>query len=101
MELKIFGYRIGDFTYITDCNYISEEEFEKIKGSKVIVLNALRRKKHVSHFTLDEAVAILERLKPERAYLTHISHMLGLHDEVEKELPSFIHLAYDGLIIEL
>ncbi len=101
MELTIFGYRIGDFTYITDCNYISEPEFEKIKGSKVIILNALRRKKHVSHFSLDEAVEILKRLKPERAYLTHISHMMGLHDEVEKELPSFIHLAYDGLIVDL
>ncbi len=101
MELKIFGYRVGNFTYITDCNYISDEEFEKIKGSEVVVINALRRKKHVSHFTLDEAIAILEKLKPQKAYLTHISHMLGLHDEVEKELPSFIHLAYDGLTIEL
>lgn len=101
MDLKIFGYRIGDFTYITDCNYIGEEAFEQIKGSKVIVLNALRRKKHVSHFTLEQAVEVLQRLKPERAYLTHISHLLGLHDEVEKELPSFIHLAYDGLTIDL
>lgn len=101
MELSIFGYRIGDFTYITDCNFISEESFEKIKGSKVVVLNALRRKKHVSHFTLDEAVAVLQRIKPERAYLTHISHMMGLHEVVEKELPSFIRLAYDGLTIEL
>lgn len=101
MELDIFGYRIGDFTYITDCNFISEKEFEKIKGSKVIVLNALRRRKHVSHFTLDEAVAVIERLKPERAYLTHASHMLGLHVNVEKELPSYIHLAYDELVIDL
>lgn len=101
MELKIFGYRIGNFTYITDCNYISDEEFEKIKGSEVVVINALRKKKHVSHFTLDEAVAVLERLKPKKAYLTHISHMMGLHEETEKELPSYIQLAYDGLTIDI
>ncbi len=101
MQLEIFGYRIGDFTYITDANYISDKEKEKIKDSKVIVLNALRKKKHVSHFNLEEAVALLEELKPERGYLTHISHMMGLHQEVEKELPSFIKIAYDMLTIEI
>ena len=99
--LKIFGYRIGDFTYITDANFISDNEIEKIKGSKVVVLNALRKKKHVSHFTLDEAVNVLNLIKPECAYITHISHMMGLHEEVEKELPSFIKFAYDGLSIDL
>ena len=100
-KLPIVGFRIKDFTYITDANYISEKELEKIKGSKIIVINALRRKKHISHFTLDEAVNILEQLQPEQAYLTHISHQLGLYDEVNKELPSFIKLAYDGLKINI
>jgi len=99
--LKIFGYRIADFTYITDANFISDEEIEKIKGSKIVVLNALRKKKHVSHFCLEEAVAVLERIQPESAYITHISHMMGLHDEVQKELPGFIKFAYDGLSVEL
>ncbi len=101
LGLKIFGYRIGDFSYITDANFITDEEIEKIKGSKVVVLNALRKKKHVSHFTLDEAISVLNLIKPERAYLTHISHMMGFHKEVQKELPSFIKFAYDGLSIEL
>ncbi len=101
LGLKIFGYRIGDFTYITDANFISDEEIEKIKGSKVVVLNALRKRKHVSHFTLDEAVGILTLIKPERAYITHISHMMGLHEEVQNELPPFIKFAYDGLSIDL
>ncbi len=99
--LKIFGYRVADFTYITDANYISNIEIDKIKGSKVLVLNALRKKKHVSHFCLEEAVTILEQIKPDRAYITHISHMMGLHEEVQKELPEFIRFAYDGLSIEL
>ncbi len=100
-KLPIFGYRVGDFTYITDANYISEEEKEKIKGSKVVVLNALRMEPHISHFSLQEAIELLQELKPERAYLTHISHLLGQHREVEPELPDFIHLAYDGLQIEV
>ena len=99
--LKILGYRIGNFTYITDANFISEEELEKIKGSKVVVLNALRKKKHVSHFSLNEAIAVLERIQPECAYLTHVSHMMGFHEEVQKELPDFIKFAYDGLNIEI
>jgi phosphoribosyl 1,2-cyclic phosphate phosphodiesterase len=100
-RLPVFGYRIKDFTYITDANSISDKEMEKIKGSKVVVINALRKKQHISHFNLDEAVKILQTLKPEQAYLTHISHQMGLQAEVEKELPSFIKLAYDGLTLEL
>ncbi|HOT88470.1 MAG TPA: MBL fold metallo-hydrolase [Bacteroidales bacterium] len=96
-HLPVLGYRIKDFTYITDANYIKETEIQKIEGSKIIVLNALRKKKHLSHFNLDEAVALLIKLKPEQAYLTHISHLMGFHKEIEKELPSFIKLAYDGL----
>jgi phosphoribosyl 1,2-cyclic phosphate phosphodiesterase len=100
-KMPVFGYRIGDFTYITDANYISENEMQKIAGSKTIVLNALRRRQHISHFTLEQALDILKKLNPEVAYLTHISHQLGLHDDVEKELPPNIHLAYDGLTIEI
>ncbi|AMM52556.1 hypothetical protein TH61_17100 [Rufibacter sp. DG15C] len=100
-KLPVFGFRIGDFTYITDANYISDEEKEKIKGSKVVVLNALRKEPHISHFSLSEALTLLEELAPEQAYLTHISHLLGLHREVEQELPPNVRLAYDGLTFTL
>jgi len=100
-KLPVLGFRIEDFTYITDANYISEEGKKKIKGSKIIVLNALRRELHISHFTFSQAIELLKELKPEKSYLTHISHQLGLHEEVEKELPDFISLAYDGLKLEL
>ena len=100
-KLEVTGFRIGDFTYITDASYISEEELEKIRGSRVIVLNALRNSKHVSHFSVGEAVAILQELKPESAYLTHLSHFVGLHEEVNKKLPENIQLAYDGLEITI
>jgi phosphoribosyl 1,2-cyclic phosphate phosphodiesterase len=100
-KLPVFAFRVGDFTYITDANFISEEEKEKIKGSKVIVINALRREPHISHFTLQQAIELVQELKPEKAYLTHASHQLGLHADVQKELPSTIFLAYDGLKIEL
>lgn len=101
MHLPVSGYRIGDFTYITDANFIGDVEKEKIKGSKVIVLNALRKEKHPSHYTLDEAIALLKELAPEKAYLIHISHQLGKHAEIAKELPSFIQCAFDGLKIEV
>ncbi|MCX2739880.1 MBL fold metallo-hydrolase [Pontibacter anaerobius] len=100
-KLPVLGFRIGDFTYITDANHISEEEKEKIRGSKVVVVNALRQEKHISHFSLKEAVDLLEDLQPEKAYLTHISHLMGLHREVELQLPDFVRLAYDGLQIEV
>ena len=100
-RLPVKAYRIKDFTYITDANYISEEEKEKIKGSKIIVINALRREEHVSHFTFQQAIDLINELKPQKAYLIHISHQLGLHEEVSKELPPFIELAYDGLQIEI
>lgn len=98
-KLPVFGFRIGDFTYITDVNFISEEALEKIKGSKIVVLGALRKEKHLSHFSLEEAVEVLCKIMPEQAYITHISHQMGLHREVDLELPSFIKLAYDGLQI--
>jgi phosphoribosyl 1,2-cyclic phosphate phosphodiesterase len=100
-KLPVTGYRIGDFTYITDASHISEKELEKIRGSRVIVLNALRNSKHVSHFSVPEAVDILTRLEPEEAYLTHLSHFVGLHEEVNSRLPGFVRLAYDGLKLEV
>lgn len=100
-KLPVLGYRVGDFTYITDANFISDESKELIKGSKVLVLNALQRTPHISHFTLSEAVAMAEELGAETTYFTHISHKLGVHMEVEKELPSNIRLAFDGLKISV
>ena len=99
--LPITGYRIGDFTYITDAKTIPDHSFEKIKGSKVLVINALQKEPHISHFTLAEAIAFAEKVGAETTYLTHISHNLGLHQEVERQLPTNIRLAYDGLKIEL
>ena len=100
-KLPVFGYRIGDFSYITDANFISESEKEKLKGSKVLVLNALRKSEHISHFTLDQAVAIAREIGAEQTYLIHMSHQMGLHAEVDSELPEGINLAYDGLAVTL
>ena len=100
-KLPVFGYRIGDFTYITDANYIADVELEKIKGSKVLVLNALRKEKHISHFTFEEALELIRKIQPEKAYLTHISHLLGKHEDISKELPENVFLAYDGLSIHV
>lgn len=99
--MPVHGFRFGNFTYITDANYISEKEKGKIKGSEVLVLNALRREEHISHYTLAQALELIEELKPKKAFLTHISHQLGKHEEVEKELPSNVRIAYDGLVVEL
>ncbi len=100
-KMPVLGFRVGDFTYITDAKTIAEEEKEKIKGSKVIVLNALRRHEHISHFTLDQAIEMMKELNPEKGYFTHISHYLGKHEDVSQELPENIHLAYDGLKITI
>ncbi len=100
-KLPVFGFRIGDFTYITDANFIDDAEIEKIKGSKVLVLNALQKESHISHFTLNQALEVAEKIGAETTYLTHISHRLGLHKSVEEELPSSVKLAYDGLEIIL
>ncbi|MCC6818108.1 MAG: MBL fold metallo-hydrolase [Bacteroidia bacterium] len=101
LKLPVLGFRVNDFTYITDANYISDLEKEKIKGSKVLVLNALRHQKHISHYTLSEAIDLVRELQIPEAYFTHISHQLGLHHEVDSELPEGMHLAYDGLTLEL
>jgi phosphoribosyl 1,2-cyclic phosphate phosphodiesterase len=100
-KLAVYGYRVGDFTYITDANFISEIEQEKILGSRVLVLDTLQKEPHLSHFTLSQALELIDKLNVPTAYLTHISHKLGLHAEVEKELPPNVHLAYDGLVLEL
>jgi phosphoribosyl 1,2-cyclic phosphate phosphodiesterase len=99
--LDILGFKIGNFAYITDANFLSSETIEKISGVKVLVLNALQQSSHVSHFTLAEAIAQVAVIQPEMAYFTHISHKLGSHSEVENELPSQIKLAYDGLKINI
>lgn len=100
-RLPVLGFRIKDFTYITDANYISSEEMKKIKGSKVLVINALQQDSHISHFTLAQALQVIDVVQPESAYLTHISHRMGLHKEVSKLLPSHVKLAYDGLKINI
>jgi phosphoribosyl 1,2-cyclic phosphate phosphodiesterase len=96
-NMPVLGFRIDDFVYITDANKIDDYVKEKIKGCEVLVLNALRRESHVSHFTLAEAVELCNELKPKKAFFTHISHQLGMHNEVNNELPEHINLAYDGL----
>ena len=99
--LPVFGFRIGDFTYITDAKTISPEEKLKIKGSKILVINALQREKHISHFTLDEALEFAAEIGAERTYLTHVSHKLGLHFDVAQILPEGVFMAYDGLELDL
>jgi phosphoribosyl 1,2-cyclic phosphate phosphodiesterase len=99
LKMPVFGFRIGKFTYITDANRIEEEELDKIRGSGVIVINALRKQPHISHFTLGQAIDLVQELKVPAAYFTHLSHQMGLHDEVETDLPEGIHLAYDGLVL--
>lgn len=100
-KLAVYGYRVGDFTYITDANFISEIEQEKILGSRVLVLDTLQKEPHLSHFSLAEALELIDKLNVPTTYLTHMSHKLGLHAEVEQELPPNVHLAYDGLVLEL
>lgn len=98
-KLPVTAFRIDNFTYITDANYISDQEKEKIKGTEVLVINALRREEHISHFTLAQALDLIKEINPKKAYLTHISHLLGKHDEVSLELPDNVFMAYDGLVI--
>lgn len=100
-KLPVLGFRINDFTYITDANYISDSELEKVKGTKILVLNALRKEKHISHFTLSEALELANKIGAQETYFTHISHQLGLAKDIEQELPTGVHLAYDGLQLEI
>ena len=100
-KLPVLGFRVNNLTYITDANKIDDSEKEKIKGTEILILNALRKETHISHFTLSEALELIEEIKPKKAYLTHISHLMGLHDEVSNELPENVEIAYDGLKINL
>lgn len=100
-QLPVLGFRIADFTYITDAKTVSEVEKAKIKGSKVLVINALQQEKHISHFTLEEAVAFAQEISAEKTYFTHISHRLGTHQKISKLVPAGVELAYDGLCINL
>ena len=100
-KLPVFGFRIKNFVYLTDVSEISKKEKEKMKGADLIILDALRKKTHMSHFNLDQALSLLEELKPKHALLTHISHYMGLHDSVNDELPSHINLAYDSQVVIL
>lgn len=101
LNMPVLGFRFGDFTYITDANRVEDSQKEKIKGSKILVLNALRHKEHISHFTLQQAIDLAQELQIPQAYFTHISHQLGLHEEVSKTLPEGYALAYDGLQIHI
>jgi phosphoribosyl 1,2-cyclic phosphate phosphodiesterase len=100
-KLPVLGYRINDFTYITDAKTVAETEKQKIKGTKTLVINALQKQEHVSHFTLDEALAFAEEIGAEKTYFTHISHRLGKYEDVMKLLPLNVQLAYDGLKLEI
>ncbi len=99
-KMPVFGYRINDFTYITDAKTIAPTEIEKVKGTKILIVNALHRSEHISHFNLEEALAFIAIIQPEKAYLTHISHLFGKHSEIEESLPENVFIAYDGLEIE-
>lgn len=99
-KMPVLGFRIGDFTYITDAKTVSEEEKKKIFGSKILIVNALRIEPHISHFNLEEALAFITEMKPEKAYLTHISHLFGTHDEIQAMLPENVYPAFDGLTFD-
>ena len=99
-RLPVMGFRIGQMAYVTDTNRIDDEELQKLMGLDVLVISGLRFEPHISHYTLPEALEVIAKVKPRRAYITHIGHQLGLHDEVESQLPENVKLAFDGLMIE-
>lgn len=99
-KLPVLAFRVGNFTYITDANYISESEKEKIKGTEILVVNALRKENHIAHYNLEGALALIEEIRPKKAYLTHVSHLMGKHEVVSKELPDNVEIAFDGLVIK-
>lgn len=101
LNMPVLGFRFNHFTYITDANHIGEISKEKIKGTEILVLNALRHEKHISHFTLKEAIALADELNIPQVYFTHISHQMGLHQIIENQLPAGRHLAYDGLVLSV
>ena len=101
MKMPVLGFRFGDFTYITDANRIEKDELQKIMGSRVLVLNTLRKEKHISHFNLKEGVALAQHINAGKTYFTHLSHQMGLHEDINSDLPDGIELAYDRLVISL
>lgn len=101
MNMPVLGFRIGGFTYITDAKTISAGAMEKIRGTEVLVLNALRMEPHYSHLNLEEALALVEELRPREAYFTHLSHLMGAHAEVQSQLPSGVYLAWDGAKVQV
>ncbi|MBL7834987.1 MAG: MBL fold metallo-hydrolase [Cyclobacteriaceae bacterium] len=101
LKLPVLGFRIGDFSYITDANFISEETYEKLRGTNVLVLNALQQEPHISHFTLTEAIQMAQKVGAHKTYFTHLSHKMGLHADVSKILPPNIEIAFDGLSLNL
>ena len=100
-QLQVFGFRFKDFAYLTDMKSMEAVEIQKIKDIKVLVINALRIEPHISHFNLEEALQFIDQVNPEVAYITHISHLLGFHEDVEKKLPKHVFLAYDNLQITI
>ncbi len=98
-KLPVYGFRVGDLTYITDTSFIPDEELEKVKGTKILIVNALRKEKHISHFNLEEALEVIGKINPEKAFLTHLSHTFGKHEDIQKELPENVFVGYDGLRI--
>lgn len=100
-KLPVLGFRFGDFSYVTDANYIPEESLKLLEGTEILVLNALQKEHHISHFTLEEAVQMAQRIGAKQTYFTHISHRLGLHEQIDHELPEGIALGYDGLELTL
>jgi phosphoribosyl 1,2-cyclic phosphate phosphodiesterase len=99
-NMEVLGFRIGDFAYVTDVNFISEETFAKLKGVKVLVISALMKTSHHSHYSLAEVLEVIEKILPDTSYLTHMSHLMGLHRNIQKELPQNVYAAYDGLVLE-
>ncbi|TVR40177.1 MAG: MBL fold metallo-hydrolase [Bacteroidia bacterium] len=100
-KMPVFGFRVGDFSYITDASFISDQEKEKLVNSKILVINALRKSKHISHFSMDEALEVIREVNPEKAFITHLSHFMGIHESVNKDLPENVMLAYDGLKLSI
>lgn len=99
-KMPVLGFRFGKFAYVTDAKTVEDSEIEKLKGVEVLIINALRKEPHISHFNLDEALDFIEKVNPKEAYLTHISHLFGTHLEIGRELPAHVHVAYDGLQFE-
>ena len=100
-KLPILGFRIGDFAYLTDVKTIPEEEMHKLGGLKVLIVSALRKRDHISHLNLDQAIELIHKINPQKTYLTHLSHQMGLHNEVEQELEDTISIAYDGMVLNI